>query len=560
MRAFFFNQKIVNVKYFVFCLSLVYAVSGLSQSNTVGLINYKPELSSPGYNLIFPFGQTSVFLIDDCGEVVNEWSDVPGIAPGAATYLLENGDLLKCKVIGPVNNDTIKAGGAGEVIEIRGWDNELKWSYYLNNGKERVHHDAIHMPNGNIMMIAWENKTPAEAIEAGRKSNLITEGAIWPDFLREINPNTNEVVWEWHAWHHLVQDHDSLQQNYGEVAAHPELIDINHIYVTGQADWMHANALDYNAELDVVVISIPHFDEIWVIDHSTTMLEASSHQGGNFEKGGDLLFRWGNPRAYKSGTMADQQLYFQHNAHWIKEEDSPNSPYLGAIAVFNNRVPGNYSSGNIIRPVLNDQKNKFEQDNLGRFLPTDFELNFTYPGDPTKLNAQAVSSFQILPNGNYLIFNGFVGHAYEFTEAGELAWEYVVPVSNGAFVSQGGNASSINFRIKRYALDYPAFVGRDIKPIKYLELNPDTAFCNNILNSTSSEELEQVLIAPNPAFDQLQVDNYGSTPSKYVICDVQGRLVQKGKLETESPINIERLPMGMYTILINGMTARFIKI
>ena len=35
--------------------------------------------------------------------------------------------------------------------------------------------------------------------------------------------------WEWHLWDHLVQDHDSTLANFGDVAAHPELMDINFV-------------------------------------------------------------------------------------------------------------------------------------------------------------------------------------------------------------------------------------------------------------------------------------------------------------------------------------------
>ena len=64
-----------------------------------------------------------------------------------------------------------------------------------------------------------------------------------------------------------------------------------------RADWMHSNAVAYNAELDQVLLNVLEFNEFWIIDHSTTTAEAAGHTGGKHGKGGDLLYRWGNPRA-----------------------------------------------------------------------------------------------------------------------------------------------------------------------------------------------------------------------------------------------------------------------
>ena len=41
--------------------------------------------------------------------------------------------------------------------------------------------------------------------------------------------------------------------------------------------------------------------------------------GGNSGKGGDLLYRWGNPEVYRAGTPADRQLFAQHDAQWIDD-------------------------------------------------------------------------------------------------------------------------------------------------------------------------------------------------------------------------------------------------
>ena len=85
-------------------------------------------------------------------------------------------------------------------------------------------------------------------------------------------------------------------------------MDINYLgnQPTGVADWMHANAVDYNEDLDQIMISAREFNEVWIIDHSTSTAEAASHSGGMYGKGGDLLYRWGNPEAYGRGDSTDR--------------------------------------------------------------------------------------------------------------------------------------------------------------------------------------------------------------------------------------------------------------
>ena len=134
-----------------------------------------------------------------------------------------------------------------------------------------------------------------------------------------MNPETDEIVWEWHAWDHLIQDFDSTKANYGVVADHPELIDVNYFTNNGNPDWMHANAIDYNENLDQVVISNPEFNEIWIIDHSTTTAQAAGSTGGSAGRGGDLIYRWGNPMTYGHGDSTDIQLHYQHNPNWIDD-------------------------------------------------------------------------------------------------------------------------------------------------------------------------------------------------------------------------------------------------
>ena len=303
----------------------------IQAQNTVGLLSYEPSESFQGYNLFYPHNQPNVYLINDCGEIVHVWEDEPNFRPGNMAYLQDDGRLIKCKRESAVANDPIWAGGGGAFVEIRGWDNNLEWSFEQNDSLARLHHDIAPMENGNILMIVWEKKTKEEAIAAGRDTSLITEGELWPDYIIEVDPTTDEIVWEWHAWDHLIQDFDPTKANYGVVADNPQKININWDTSDGEADWMHTNAIDYNDELRQILISVPTFHEVWVIDHSTTTEQAAGSFGGLGGRGGDLLYRWGNPATYDTGTEADQKLFYPHDIHWIDTYLVPTHPYLRKV-------------------------------------------------------------------------------------------------------------------------------------------------------------------------------------------------------------------------------------
>jgi len=95
------------------------------------------------------------------------------------------------------------------------------------------------------------------------------------------------------------------------VSEHPELMDINFgVNLNGNnADWIHFNSIDYNSDLDQIILSSRHLSEIYVIDHSTTSLEAAGHTGGNSGKGGDILFRYGMPNGFQLATLMREKSW-----------------------------------------------------------------------------------------------------------------------------------------------------------------------------------------------------------------------------------------------------------
>jgi hypothetical protein len=405
---------------------------------------------SPGYTLIASLGSRDTFLIDLDGKVVHQWTS--DYQPGNAVYLLDDGSLLRT---GKVPNATFNArGGTGGRIQRFSWDGELLWDFKLSDDQYCQHHDIEPMPGGNVLCIAWQRKSREEAIAAGRDPASIRFDALWPETILEIKPEGKtggKVVWQWSMWDHLIQSHDPIQANFGEVADHPELIDVNYMQRPG-ADWVHMNSVAYNAQLDQILLSARWFNEIWIIDHSTTTEEAASHGGGRSGKGGDLLYRWGNPYTYLGGLPFDQRFFGQHDARWVPKS----YPGGGNIMVFDNggeRSGRNYSVVAEITPPINAD-GSYTLSRSRPFGPEDYAWTYS---DPSYFLSERISGAERQPGGNTLICSGDQGYVFEVDTDGEIVWEF----SNTLGRESGGPGGSL-FRAPRYPLDYPAFAGRDL--------------------------------------------------------------------------------------------------
>jgi hypothetical protein len=521
---------------------------------TVGLLSIQEEQVYPGYNLIYPHNQPHVYLLDNCGEVVHRWTDNSQWRPGNSAYLLPNGNLVKTKRLNVFQNDPIWAGGGGAIIEMRTWDNQLIWQFQLNNATRRLHHDFKVLPNDNVIMIAWELKTADEAIQAGRNPALLPQNKLWPDYILEINPNTMDTVWEWHAWDHLIQDYDPSKENFGDPASHPALIDLNWDTSNGHPDWMHVNAIDYNEALDQILISVPTFHEVWVIDHSTTTVEAAGHSGGRAGRGGDLLYRWGNPSAYRAGTAEDQRLFYPHNIHWVGPFLDVAHPHFGKLAAFNNRVNPAYSTVNVFDPGFDTLTWTYPIEN-GVWAPVEFDLALTHP-DTFQINSDGLSSVQLLPNGNILVCSGRWGYAFELNPQNEVVWEYKTPLSGGNSVPQGqvlGIGTNATFKMDRYPIDYPAFVGKNLTPQGELELNPLTGLCEVTAIAETGRPAYLFEISPNPAAHYFDIHSSAPDVMEMELWDLNGRILRKEAIPPgQSRHYIDKLLQGVYLVRIPG--------
>ena len=410
------------MRIFLFSFFISFGISAIASDESI-------FSTFDGYTLFGPNGGTKTYLLDMNGSVVHTWNH--SNSGGYSVYLLENGNLLRPAT---VSRTTLQGGASsGWVQEINRQGNVI-WQYAYNGSTYLMHHDIEPMPNGNALLIAWEVKTAAEASVAGRS----TSAEIWPDHLVEVQPTgtyTGEIVWEWHVWDHLIQDYNSSKANYGIVADHPELFDINMGRRSTGKDWLHINAVSYNPALDQIVISSHNQNEIYVIDHSITTEEAAGHTGGNSGKGGDILYRWGNPSNYDA--PGNQYFDVVHCSSWIPS----GYPGAGNILAFNNGSNQRYSVVAEITLPIDDEGNYSLTP--GEAYDPD-QPTWTFSKGPT-FYSNHLGGNQRLPNGNTIVVESTEGNIYEVTESGDIVWEYLYNREVA--------------RALRYPPDYPGLVG-----------------------------------------------------------------------------------------------------
>ena len=427
---------------------------------TVGLFVNTPR-AYVGYTLFAPKHNLVTYLMDNQGRVVHQWKS--DYEPGQSAYLLPNGHLLRAGML-KVQGGT--GGGEGGRIEEYDWEGNLVWGFNHATRDYQLHHDFKPMPNGHVLALMVERKSREEAIQAGFNASSLREDHLSPDAVVEIEPTGptgGRIVWEWHVWDHLIHGADP--------AAHPELVDPNSSRGV-PAFWNHMNSLDYNPSLDQIVLSVRGNNEIWIIDHSTSKAEAAGHAGGKHGKGGDLIYRWGNPAAYKRGTAADQQLVQQHDAEWIPA----GYPGAGHMMIFNNGYDRGWSSiEEIVLPM--DSSGHYPLASGKTYGPEKPVWHYEAT-NRTDFFSSEISGAHRLPNGNTLICAGVVGHLFEITPGGEMVWQYVNPMVRGGILAQGelpgkdtrGHLWNAVFKIHRYEPDYPGLAGKTLTPGGVIEL------------------------------------------------------------------------------------------
>lgn len=515
------------------------------------------------YTLYSTKGSNNVYLVDTNGTTYKTWtfSNAP---TEYSTYMTPGGIFWRAILN---SGNSMNGGGITGRIQKFDYSGTILWDFVYSSTTYCLHHDICPLPNGNILLISYEKKTAANATAAGCSSSI----EIWSEKIIEVQPtgySTGTIVWEWHLWDHLVQNYDPSKANYqSSIVNNPQLVNIN--YQTTK-DWVHMNSLDYNPILDQIVCSSHMLNELWVIDHSTTTAEAASHSGGLSGKGGDILYRWGNPAAYSAtGTAV---INVAHDAHWIPE----GSPNAGRLVVFNNLgVSTNQSTIDQIAPPINGYNYNIT---LGSaYNPTSYTERRNTSG-----GSQSMSSSEQLPNGNMLICMALSGLIYEISSGGTTLWSKTVSgacpqakryqacmISNSApalpIISENAgtltSTSATTYQWYFNGVQIPGATSQSYTPSQsgvYLVRITDAVGCvfqyseNYIFTLTATtvdlQNERNIHIYPNPSDGYFEISMSDQADYQIIVYDLSGKQLYSS--QNTSQLDLSFLENGMYMIRV----------
>ena len=358
-------------------------------------------------------------LIDEEGRIVHRWL-MKGFQPGYG-YLLPGGNLLvRGQPLVQDDAGIFTSGGQADILLELDWEGNEVWRWE----HPAFHHDMCRLPNGNTIVIIWEQlpddlakkiqggldrdlqkRIFSEENEAqfrhfmkglgvgGRPRNL---SGFLSDGIMEINPQ-GETVHLWHAWEHLDPETD--------------IVCCKEFY----HEWSHANSVKAGSNGDVLI----SFREL------STVMRISWPEG-------KVHWKWG-----------DGWISHQHDATYTPE---------GNMLVFDNgphhpTVP----RSRVVEVDMNTSEIIWQY----------------YPEHVFSLMSGHIAGAERLSNGNTLICEGQSGRIFEVTPECDVCWEWISPF----LLPFRGIKCSMFFRAHRYLPEGPELQGKKLSGQGCGELN-----------------------------------------------------------------------------------------
>lgn len=461
----------------------------------------------------FVFSGKKVYLYDMDKKVLNTWT-VQNNIEGCADLLRDSSIIVSAKA----PNSTYSLALPHGRFQIINWKGEVTWDYTYSSSEYTPHHDIEPV---------YRTNDPKE-----KPTFLVPCYTSWGDKIVELKPTgktTAEVIWEWNGSDHNCESGcsdkaDVMDKSKGGVGCFNKT-----------SDAMHVNNVSYNRTLDQIIVNCKGFNELFVIDRSTTTAQAKTSSGGKYGKGGRILYRWGSPSNY--GISSEKKAFNgQHHGCWVPDTmPGTNLPIPGA---------GNFmavDNGNKrVIEFLNPAKNGVFSRTAGQaFEPKTILWTYT----PSGL-ASNEGSIQKLPNGNYLICTGGVSGGFGFGggggggggSSGSKVYEVAPNGTSGGTVVWELGDFGYSTEGYRYAYGYL----NQSTPIKKLSSNQ---IAGNSYKITTMCSNNHTLIRVNNFKDNAHI----------TLFSLSGKMLCSGFYKTQKCITFDPgiIPKGIYLVSIS---------
>ena len=261
--------------------------------------SYRPELSSPGYNLVL-YRRRVPMLIDMQGRVVHSW---PGVRGVGRIRLDNRGHLLVM--------------GVDDKIKEYDWDGKLTWAYALPRDEDLPHHDLIGLGTGNILVLAQETSTRS-------------------DYLQEVD-REGRVVWEWWPRDHLDRQFPDRDREYLDPTH------INSLFELSENRWFEAG--DERFRPGNILVSARNLNTIFIIERSTGEIVWKHGEGLDFQHEAQMV-----PKGVLGNGLIAVFNNGRHNVNAYRRSE------VRAIQPIDGRLVWSYSSPTFFTTVAGVQQ------------------------------------------------------------------------------------------------------------------------------------------------------------------------------------------------------------
>lgn len=274
-----------------------------------------------------------------------------------------DGDNLGFRVLD--NGNILYTGDSRRKI-LDPWENEVLWEDEQRGG----HHDLRMTPQGTILFLT--NEWFYVDYDPWKPNNRLLG-----DVVQELDPQTGEILWEWHLRDHV----DPVEHNEREAWGFWEF------------DWSHCNTVAYypgytfdGQTYDAVLLNSRHLDTFWMIDRATDQIIWSCGQHGTFG-------RREPPEPPLFDSAHAPEMFERHRFVLFDNGNLRDPPVSRALEI-------------VVDPLAGTAEEVWAW--------TDPEIQMFDPwcGDANRL-----------PNGNTLFTNVTRGRLIEVTPSGEIVWE-----------------------------------------------------------------------------------------------------------------------------------------